>query len=63
MLKAFGMTLAQIRTLLATKTPPIARVLQMQLRACNARKNAAADYPVEPARPVAQHSLAAGCAG
>jgi len=40
-LKAFGMTLAQIRTLLATKTPPIARVLQMQLRACNARKDAA----------------------
>jgi DNA-binding transcriptional MerR regulator len=40
-LKAFGMTLAQIRTLLATKAPPIARVLQMQLRACNARKDAA----------------------
>jgi DNA-binding transcriptional MerR regulator len=40
-LKAFGMTLAQIRTLLATKTPPITRVLQMQLRACNARKDAA----------------------
>jgi MerR family transcriptional regulator, thiopeptide resistance regulator len=40
-LKAFGMTLAQIRALLAAKTPPIARVLQMQLRACNARKDAA----------------------
>src|SRR6266403_548117 len=40
-LKAFGMTLAQTRTLLTTKTPPIARVLQMQLRACNARKDAA----------------------
>ena len=40
-LKAFGMTLAQIRALLETKTPPIARVLQMQLRACNARKEAA----------------------
>ena len=40
-LKAFGMTLAQIRSLLATKSPPIARVLQMQLRACNARKDAA----------------------
>jgi len=32
-LKTFGMTLAQIRTLLVTKTPPIARILQMQLRA------------------------------
>jgi DNA-binding transcriptional MerR regulator len=40
-LKAFGMTLAQIRALLATKAPPIARVLQMQLRACKARKEAA----------------------
>ena len=40
-LKAFGMTLAQIRKLVATKAPPIARVLQMQLRACSARKHAA----------------------
>src|SRR5580693_575327 len=40
-LKAFGMTLAQVRTLLATKTPPIARVLQMQLKACLVRKDAA----------------------
>lgn len=39
-LKAFGMTLAQIRTLLKTKPPPLARVLHMQLRACNARKDA-----------------------
>ena len=44
-LKALGLTLAQIRTLLATKTPPIARVLQMQLRACNARKEAADKGP------------------
>ena len=34
------MTLAQIRALLATDTPPIARVLHMQLRACKARKEA-----------------------
>lgn len=40
-LKAFGMTLAQMRTLLATKPPPLARVLQMQLRACSARRDAA----------------------
>jgi len=40
-LKTFGITLAQIRTLLATKTPPIARVLQMQLRACSARRESA----------------------
>jgi MerR family transcriptional regulator, thiopeptide resistance regulator len=39
-LKAFGMTLAQIRTLLKTKSPPLARVLQIQLRACSARKDA-----------------------
>lgn len=39
-LKAFGMTLAQIRTLLKTRSPPLARVLQIQLRACNARKDA-----------------------
>ena len=40
-LKAFGMTLAQIRTLLKTKSPPLARVLQIQLRACSAKKAAA----------------------
>jgi len=39
-LKAFGMTLAQIRTLLKTKSPPLARVLQIQLRACSAKKAA-----------------------
>jgi DNA-binding transcriptional MerR regulator len=40
-LKAFGMTLAQIRTLLETKPPPLARVLQLQLQAGNARRDAA----------------------
>jgi DNA-binding transcriptional MerR regulator len=39
-LKAFGMTLAQIRSLLKTKSPPLARVLQIQLRACIARRDA-----------------------
>jgi len=39
-LKAFGMTLAQIRTLLKTKSPPLAHVLQIQLQACSARKDA-----------------------
>jgi DNA-binding transcriptional MerR regulator len=45
-LRAFGMTLAQIRTLLATNPPPLARVLQMQLQICSARKEAA-DKAVE----------------
>jgi DNA-binding transcriptional MerR regulator len=40
-LKAFGMTLAQIRTLIETKPPPLARVLQLQLQACSARRDAA----------------------
>jgi MerR family transcriptional regulator, thiopeptide resistance regulator len=40
-LKAFGMTLAQIRSLLATKPPPLARVLHLQLQACSARRDAA----------------------
>src|ERR1700691_4538080 len=40
-LKAFGMTLAQIRTLLARNAPPLARVLQLQLQVCTARKDAA----------------------
>jgi len=39
-LKAFGMTLAQIRTLLKTKSPPLARMLEIQLRACSARRDA-----------------------
>ena len=40
-LKALGMTLEQIRTQLATKPPPLAHVLQMQLETCSARKDAA----------------------
>jgi DNA-binding transcriptional MerR regulator len=40
-LKAFGMTLEQIRTQLATKPPPLAHVLQMQLQTCNARRDTA----------------------
>jgi DNA-binding transcriptional MerR regulator len=40
-LKAFGMTLAQIRTLLARNAPPLARVLQLQLQVCSARRDAA----------------------
>jgi DNA-binding transcriptional MerR regulator len=40
-LKAFGMTLAQIRTLLETKSPPLARALRMQLQACRARRDTA----------------------
>ena len=40
-LKAFGMTLAQIKTLLATKPPPLVRVLQLQLQVCSARRDAA----------------------
>jgi hypothetical protein len=40
-LKAFGMILAQTRTLLKTKAPPLARVLQPQLQACSARRDAA----------------------
>jgi MerR family transcriptional regulator, thiopeptide resistance regulator len=40
-LKTFGMTLAQIRTLLKTKAPPMVRILQMQLRACRARRDEA----------------------
>jgi DNA-binding transcriptional MerR regulator len=53
-LKAFGMTLAQIRTLLKTKPPPLARVLQIQLRACSARKDA-----VERALVLVRAALAA----
>jgi len=40
-LKALGMTLAQIRTLLETNPPPLARMLQLQLQACSARRDAA----------------------
>jgi DNA-binding transcriptional MerR regulator len=40
-LKAFGMTLAQIRTLLMAKPPPLAGVLQLQLQVSSARRDAA----------------------
>ena len=40
-LKAFGLTLAQIRTLLATKPPPLARLLHLQLQVCSTRRDAA----------------------
>ncbi|HET9389505.1 MAG TPA: MerR family transcriptional regulator [Steroidobacteraceae bacterium] len=40
-LKTLGMTLAQIRSLLKTRPPPLARVLEMQLRACRARRDGA----------------------
>jgi DNA-binding transcriptional MerR regulator len=40
-LKSFGMTLEQIRTQLATNPPPLARVLQLQLQSCSARRDAA----------------------
>ncbi len=40
-LKALGMTLTQIHALLETKRPPLARALEMQLRACIAKRDAA----------------------
>ena len=40
-LKAFGMTLEQIRTQLATNPPPLTQVLQLQLESCSARRDAA----------------------
>jgi type VI secretion system Hcp family effector len=40
-LKAFGLTLTQIRSVLATTPPPLARVLQLQLQAWRTRKAAA----------------------
>ena len=40
-LKAFGLTLEQIRSQLATNSPPLARVLQMQLESSRARREAA----------------------
>ena len=40
-LKTFGMTLAQIRSLLKTSPPPLERVLEMQLRAGRARRDEA----------------------
>jgi DNA-binding transcriptional MerR regulator len=40
-LKTFGMTLAQIRSLSKRKAPPLARVLEMQLRVCRAARDRA----------------------
>jgi DNA-binding transcriptional MerR regulator len=40
-LKTIGMSLAQMRSLLKTSPPPLERVLQMQLRACRGRREAA----------------------
>jgi DNA-binding transcriptional MerR regulator len=40
-LKAFGLTLEQIRNQLATNPPPLARVLELQLETCSARRDAA----------------------
>jgi len=37
-LKAFGMTLAQIRALMKSQPPPLRSVLDMQLRACRVKK-------------------------
>jgi DNA-binding transcriptional MerR regulator len=65
-LKTFGMTLAQIRSLLKTSVPPLARVLEMQLRACRARRDEAgkalelvqaALATIESGRPLALEEL------
>jgi len=40
-LKAFGMTLAQIHSLVKKRPPSLARVLEMQLRACRAKRDGA----------------------
>jgi DNA-binding transcriptional MerR regulator len=65
-LKAFGMTLAQIRSLLRTSPPPLASVLEMQLRACRAKRDEAdkalefvqaALTTIESGRPLALDEL------
>jgi DNA-binding transcriptional MerR regulator len=65
-LKAFGMTLAQIRSLLKKNPPPLARVLEMQLRACRARRDGAENAlelvqaalaTIESGRPLALEEL------
>lgn len=65
-LKTFGMTLAQIRSLLKRKPPPLARVLEMQLRVCRARRDEAekaldlvqaALATIESGRPLALEEL------
>lgn len=65
-LKALGMTLAQIRSLLKTSPPPLASVLEMQLRACRAKRDEAdraiefvqaALATIESGRPLALEEL------
>jgi len=65
-LKTFGMTLAQIGSLLKTRPPPLTHVLEMQLRACRARRDAAqrafelvhvALATIESGRPLALEDL------
>jgi MerR family transcriptional regulator, thiopeptide resistance regulator len=65
-LKTFGMTLAQIRLLLKKRPPPLAHVLEMQLRACKARRDGAekalelvqtALATIESGRPLALEDL------
>jgi DNA-binding transcriptional MerR regulator len=65
-LKTFGMTLAQIRSLLKTSPPPLEGVLEMQIRACRARRDAAekalglvqaALATIESGRPLALEEL------
>jgi DNA-binding transcriptional MerR regulator len=65
-LKAFGMTLAQIHSLIKKRPLPLARVLEMQLRACRARRDGAekalelvhaALTTIESGRPLALEEL------
>jgi DNA-binding transcriptional MerR regulator len=65
-LKAFGLSLAQIGALLKTSPPPLAAVLQMQLRACRAKRDEAdnalefvqaALATIESGRPLALDEL------
>lgn len=57
-LKTFGMTLAQIRSLLKRRPPPLAKLLEMQLRACRARRDEA-----QRALELAQAALATIASG
>jgi DNA-binding transcriptional MerR regulator len=65
-LKTIGMTLAQMRSLLKTSSPPLERVLEMQLRACRGSREAAekaiglvraALATIESGRPLALEEL------
>lgn len=57
-LKTFGMTLAQIRSLLQTRPPSLANVLEMQLRVCQSRRDEA-----QRALELAQAALATMASG